>query len=126
MFKDSPAFSGFAVDDIQKAKKFYNEVLGLKTTEPMGQLELQIAGGHKIFVYAKPNYEPANYTVLNFKVDDVDAAVDELTKRGVKFEIYNEGPLKTDEKGISRNNGGPVIAWFKDPAGNFLSVLQPS
>ncbi len=124
MFKDTPAFSGFAVDDIEKAKKFYNEVLGLNIEQPMGQLQLNLAGGHHIFVYAKPNYEPANYTVLNFQVDDVDAAVDELTRRGVKFEIYNNGPLKTDEKGISRNNGGPTIAWFKDPAGNYLSVLE--
>ncbi|MEO8886539.1 MAG: VOC family protein [Mucilaginibacter sp.] len=125
MFKNTPAFSGFAVDDIEKATKFYSEVLELEVSKPMGQLQLHLAGGHKIFVYAKPNYEPANYTVLNFEVDDVDAAVDELTKRGVKFEIYNEGTLKTDEKGISRDSRGPVIAWFKDPAGNFLSVLQP-
>ena len=124
MFKDTPAFSGFAVDDIQEAKKFYTEILELDFTEPMGQLMLELAGGHKVFVYAKPNYEPANYTVLNFEVSNVDEAVDELTKRSVKFEIYNEGQLKTDAKGISRNNGGPVIAWFKDPAGNFLSVLQ--
>ena len=126
MFKNTHAFSGFAVDDIQKAKKFYTETLELNFSEPMEQLMLNLAGGHNVFIYAKPNYEPANYTVLNFEVSNVDEAVDELTKRGVKFEIYNEGELKTDAKGISRDNGGPVIAWFKDPAGNFLSVLQKS
>jgi catechol 2,3-dioxygenase-like lactoylglutathione lyase family enzyme len=123
MFKNTPAFSGFSVDDIEKARKFYSEVLGLETSTPMDQLQLHLAGGGKIFVYGKPNHVPATYTALNFMVADVEKAVDDLTAKGVKFEIYDHGQLKTDAKGIMRGNG-PTIAWFKDPAGNFLSVLQ--
>lgn len=117
------AFSGFAVDDTTKAKEFYGQTLGLEIEElpDMGLLQLTIADGGKVLIYPKPNHEPATFTVLNFPVDDVDKAVDELTTRGVQFEHY-EGDIKTDEKGIARD-AGPDIAWFKDPAGNILSVL---
>jgi catechol 2,3-dioxygenase-like lactoylglutathione lyase family enzyme len=125
MFKQTQTFSSFSVDDIEKARKFYGEVLGMELSTPMDQLQLNIAGGYKIFVYGKPNHVPATFTVLNFPVDDIDKAVDGLVKKGVKFEIYTEGQMKTDEKGIVRD-GGPKIAWFKDPAGNFLSVLEPT
>jgi catechol 2,3-dioxygenase-like lactoylglutathione lyase family enzyme len=125
MFKNTHVFSSFSVDDIQKARQFYGEVLGLETSTPMDQLELHPGGGGRIFVYGKPNHVPATFTVLNFLVDDIEKAVDELVKKGVHFEIYNEGQMKTDEKGIVRG-GGPKIAWFKDPAGNFLSVLEQS
>ena len=123
MFKHKKAFSGFSVDDIQKAKQFYREVLGLEVTEQEEGLVLQPDGDTKIFIYAKPDHQPATFTILNFAVDNVDTAVDELVKKGVQFLQY-EGELKTDEKGIHRGNEGPVIAWFKDPAGNFLSVLE--
>jgi catechol 2,3-dioxygenase-like lactoylglutathione lyase family enzyme len=121
MFRNTKAFSGFSVNDLEKARQFYSEILGLEVTENMG-LELHIAGGNRIFVYPKSNHIPATFTILNFPVDDVEQAVDELTARGVTFEKYEE-PIKTDEKGIFRE-GGPKIAWFKDPAGNILSVLQ--
>ena len=124
MFKKTPAFSSYSVNDLPKARKFYNEVLGFEVSEPMGQLSFRLSGGHEVFIYGKPNHEPATYTVLNFRVDDVEKAVDELSSRGVVFEIYNYPELKTDSKGISRDNGGPVIAWFKDPAGNILSVIE--
>ena len=123
MFKDTQAFSGFSVDDITKAKAFYSETLGLEITEAgQGLLHLHIAGGSRIVVYPKPNHSPATFTVLNFPVLNVDQAVDELVKRGVQFEHYT-GPITTDEKGIVRGHG-PTIAWFKDPAGNILSVLE--
>ncbi len=125
MFKNTHAFSSFSVDDIHKAREFYGNVLGLEISEPMNQLSLHIAGGIPVFVYVKPNHVAATFTILNFRVADVEKAVDELTAKGVKFESYTEGPMKTDEKGIVRG-GGPLIAWFKDPAGNFLSVLQDS
>jgi catechol 2,3-dioxygenase-like lactoylglutathione lyase family enzyme len=125
MLEKSKAFSGFAVPDIEKAKKFYGETLGLKVSEDHGLLTLHLAGGNNVLIYPKPNHVPATFTVLNFPVDDVDLAVDELKKRGVRFEIYNLPDLKTDEKGIMRGNG-PTIAWFKDPAGNILSVLEAS
>jgi catechol 2,3-dioxygenase-like lactoylglutathione lyase family enzyme len=121
MFKNTKAFSGFSVDDLQKAKQFYGETLGLEVSENMG-LELHIAGGNNIFVYPKPNHIPATFTILNFLVDNIEKAVEELTKKGVIFEKY-EGDIKTDEKGIHRGEG-PTIAWFKDPAGNILSVLE--
>ena len=124
MLANSKAFSGFAVDDLAKAKEFYGETLGLKTTvldEENGLLQLDLADDRATMVYLKPDFEPATYTILNFPVDDIDAAVDELTSRGVSFERY-EG-FDQDEKGISRGNG-PNIAWFKDPAGNILSVLE--
>lgn len=123
MFKDTHAFSGFSVDDVQKAKDFYSKTLGLDVTEENGALHLHIAGSNNIFVYPKPNHIPATYTILNFPVSNIDQAVDELTKRGVKFERYDG--LTADEKGITGGGGnGPRIAWFKDPAGNIMSVLQ--
>jgi predicted enzyme related to lactoylglutathione lyase len=123
MFAKSKAFSGFAVDDLQKAKDFYGETLGIETTvldEEFGLLTLHLAGDRDTLIYVKPNHIPATYTILNFSVDDVDQAVDDLTARGVQLERY-EG-MDQDEKGISRR--GPAIAWFKDPAGNILSVLE--
>ncbi len=123
MLKDSKAFSGFSVDDIQKAKEFYGQTLGLKVSESHGLLTLHFAGGNNVLIYPKPNHAPATFTILNFPVGNVDKAVDELAKRGVRFEIYNTPDIKTDEKGIMRGKG-PTIAWFKDPAGNILSVLD--
>ncbi|HEY2933163.1 MAG TPA: VOC family protein [Acidobacteriota bacterium] len=123
MFKNIHAFSGFSVNDLQKAKKFYGQTLGLEVAERKEGLELHIAGGSKVFVYPKPNHTPATFTILNFPVDNVEEAVDQLAKRGVRFEIYDETNLKTDKRGISRGEG-PKIAWFKDPAGNILSVLE--
>jgi predicted enzyme related to lactoylglutathione lyase len=125
MLKESKAFSGFSANDIAKAKDFYGQTLGLEVSEEHGLLTLHLAGGHKVLVYPKPNHVPATFTVLNFPVKNVDQAVDELKKRGVRFEIYNLPDLKTDEKGIMRGKG-PTIAWFKDPAGNILSVLEAS
>jgi catechol 2,3-dioxygenase-like lactoylglutathione lyase family enzyme len=125
MLKSDKAFSGFSVNDIAKAKEFYGKTLGLDVSDgPMGNLELKIANGAMVFIYPKPNHAPATYTVLNFPVDNIDEAVDELTKAGVKFEHYDMGDLKTDEKGIARGgpDRGPNIAWFTDPAGNILSV----
>lgn len=125
MFKHTRAFSGFSVNDLQKAKEFYGQTLGLEVSEnDMGILTLHIEGGSEIIIYPKPNHTPASFTILNFPVDDVEAAVDGLTAKGVVFEKY-EGQLQTDEKGIFRG-GGPVIAWFKDPADNILSVLEKS
>ena len=125
MFKNTKAFSSFSVNDLQKAKDFYNKTLGVEVIDnPMGLIELKIAGNNNIMVYPKPNHEPATFTVLNFTVDDIEKAVDELIVKGIVFEQY-EGEIKTDKKGISRDSGGPKIAWFKDPAGNILSVLQP-
>ena len=123
MFRENHAFSGFSVDDIQKAKAFYSKTLGLDVSEENGMLRLKIANGSQVLVYPKENHEPATFTVLNFPVDDVEAAVDELTRRGVRFEIYDYPGLKTDEKGVARDMG-PPIAWFKDPAGNIFSVLE--
>lgn len=123
MFKDTKAFSGFSVNDLQQAKEFYSQTLGLDVSEPNGLLEIHIAGGSKILVYPKDTHTPATFTILNFPVANIEQAVDELTRRGVRFESYNEGELVTDDKGISRG-GGPLIAWFKDPAGNILSVLE--
>jgi catechol 2,3-dioxygenase-like lactoylglutathione lyase family enzyme len=124
MLTDSRAYSGFAVDDLAKAREFYGETLGLKTEvldESNGLLSIHLAGGRDTLVYVKPDFEPATYTILNFPVDDVDEAVDALAARGVAFERY-EG-FEQDDKGIARGNG-PDIAWFKDPAGNILSVLK--
>jgi catechol 2,3-dioxygenase-like lactoylglutathione lyase family enzyme len=122
MFKDTHAFSGFSVDDIPRAKQFYGETLGLEVTEEHGMLMLHLAGGGIVLVYPKGNHEPATFTILNFPVPDVEEAVDRLTTAGVPFEHY-EGEFPTDEKGIMRGEG-PDIAWFKDPAGNILSVLD--
>ena len=124
MLKDSKAFSGFSVNDIAAAKTFYGQTLGLEVAEgDMGILLLHITGSSKIIIYPKDNHVPATFTILNFPVPRIEPAVDELKARGVKFEIYTEGPLQTDDKGIFRT-GGPLIAWFKDPAGNFLSVIE--
>jgi catechol 2,3-dioxygenase-like lactoylglutathione lyase family enzyme len=124
MFANTKAYSGFAVDDLKKARAFYGETLGLKTSfldEENGLMTLHIAGDRDTLVYLKPDHTPATYTILNFPVDDIDKAVDELAARGVTFERY-EG-FEQDEKGIARGMG-PPIAWFKDPAGNILSVLE--
>ena len=120
MFENTKAFSGFAVDDIEAAKRFYGETLGLRTSEQNGLLFLHLAGDRDTLVYAKPGHTPAEYTILNFPVDDIDAAVDELVGRGVAFERYDG--MNQDERGVSRD--GPDIAWFKDPAGNILSVFN--
>ncbi len=128
MFKDTKAFSSFSVNDLAKAKEFYSTTLGLEVTEePMGLLGLALATGGKVMIYPKPNHTPATFTVLNFPVDNIDTVVDELSKRGVLFESYDTEYIKTDKKGIARGKSsgqGPDIAWFKDPAGNILSVLQ--
>ena len=124
MFKNTKAFSSFSVDDLTKAKKFYGEVLGLEVSEQEEGLRLN-AGGSAVFAYPKSNHVPATFTILNFQVDNVEKAVDALSARGVRFEHYDDENLKTDSKGISRDPRGPKIAWFKDPAGNFLSVLEP-
>jgi catechol 2,3-dioxygenase-like lactoylglutathione lyase family enzyme len=121
MFTNTKAFSGFAVDDVEKAREFYEGTLGLKVTEENGLLTLHIAGDRPTLVYPRPDHTPAEYTILNFPVDDVEQAVDELGARGVQFERY-EG-FEQDDKGIFRG-GGPLIAWFTDPAGNVLSVIQ--
>ena len=122
VFAEARAFSGFAVPDLKEARAFYEGTLGLRVTEEHELLTLHLAGGRDTLVYPKPDHVPATYTILNFSVDDVEAAVDELQKRGVELERY-EG-LDQDGKGISRAADGPVIAWFTDPAGNILSVLE--
>ena len=122
MFGKTKAFSGFSVDDVQKAKQFYSETLDLEVTEANGLLRLHLAGGTEVIAYPKgAQHIPATFTILNFEVEDIDAAVDELTRRGVAFQHYPD--LPADEKGIFRG-GGPLIAWFTDPSGNILSVLQ--
>jgi catechol 2,3-dioxygenase-like lactoylglutathione lyase family enzyme len=118
---NTKAFSGFAVDDVEQARRFYGETLGLEVTEDHGILTLQLAGDRPTIIYPKPDFTPATYTILNFPVDDIDGAVDDLTARGVTFERYDG--FDQDDKGIFRG-GGPFIAWFTDPAGNVLSVLQ--
>jgi predicted enzyme related to lactoylglutathione lyase len=125
MFADTSAYSGFAVDDLERAREFYGETLGVRTSvvsEEGGLISLDLAGDRSTLVYEKPDFTPATYTILNFPVDDIDQAVDELTARGVSFERYDG--FEQDEKGIARGSGGPPIAWFKDPAGNVLAVLQ--
>lgn len=130
MLDDTKAFSSFSVDDLQKARTFYGDTLGLEITDVEMQdmpkeyrpLSLKAGGGTGVLIYPKPNHEPATFTVLNFPVSDIEAVVDALSERGVRFERY-EGDIETDEKGIHRN-GGPLIAWFKDPAGNVLSVIE--
>ncbi|HWW60386.1 MAG TPA: VOC family protein [Thermoanaerobaculia bacterium] len=124
MFKAKKAFSSFSVDDLAKARQFYGETLGLDLSSPEEMLGLRIPGGPDVLVYVKPNHTAASFTVLNFSVDDLEGAVKDLKSRGVQFEQYDD-PIKTDENGIHRSNGqGPDIAWFKDPAGNILSVLK--
>lgn len=129
MLQDSQAFSGYSVDDLAAAKAFYSDVLGLKVSEENGMgLDVQLGSGAHVFLYPKPDHKPAGFTVLNFPVKDIDAIVDELVKKGVEFEHYPESDyIKQDQKGIARSDDpkhGPSIAWFKDPAGNILSVLQ--
>ncbi|CAM5333211.1 VOC family protein [Leifsonia shinshuensis] len=120
-------FSGFSVNDIDAARDFYRDALGLDVTEgPMGNLDIALPGGGHVFVYPKPDHTPASFTILNLAVDDIDAAVDELNAKGVITKIYDDEDLHTDEKGIARGraaNRGPDIAWFRDPAGNVMSVL---
>jgi catechol 2,3-dioxygenase-like lactoylglutathione lyase family enzyme len=124
MLNVNKAFSSFSVNDIQKAKEFYGKTLGLELASgPEGTLVLPLSGGTKALMYPKPNHQAATFTVLNFPVDNVEKAGDVLSQRGVRFEVYDEPSLKTDARGISRGNG-PTIAWFKDPAGNILSVLE--
>jgi len=125
MFRNTPAFSGFSVNDVRKAKDFYGNTLEMDVSEVPEMrdlLELRVAGGARILIYPKADHQPASFTILNFPVPDIEKAVDELARRGVRFERYGE-PIKTDAKGIFRG-GGPLIAWFTDPAGNVLSVLQ--
>ncbi|TMF24889.1 MAG: VOC family protein [Chloroflexi bacterium] len=126
MFKPKSAFSGFSVSDLAAAKRFYSETLGLKVEDDGVGVRLHLPAGGTVFAYPKRDHQPATFTILNLVVDDIDASVDELTRRGVQFERYDNEP-KTDDKGILRGraqNRGPDIAWFKDPAGNFLSVID--
>jgi catechol 2,3-dioxygenase-like lactoylglutathione lyase family enzyme len=128
MLEIKGAFSSFAVPDIEEARKFYGQTLGLDLSGVPGMsglLQLALPGGAKVLLYEKPDHAPAAFTVLNFEVTSVERSVDALTRQGVRFEIYYDGPVKTDAKGISRASGGPTIAWFKDPAGNVLSILEP-
>jgi catechol 2,3-dioxygenase-like lactoylglutathione lyase family enzyme len=121
MFKNSHAFSGFSSNDLAKSKEFFGGTLGVEVTEENGMLTLHLAGGGNVLIYPKDNHEPATFTVLNFPVDDIDTAVDKLTEAGITFERYDG--MGQDQRGIMRDNG-PAIAWFKDPAGNILSVLE--
>ncbi|HUJ25823.1 MAG TPA: VOC family protein [Myxococcales bacterium] len=126
MLDKSQAFSSFAVKDLEAARRFYGQTLGVKTSEVPGMsglLQLNLAGNLNVMVYPRPDHAPAKYTVLNFIVDDVERAVAALVERGVKFEIYDSGQVKTDKRGISAGPG-PRIAWFRDPSGNILSVLE--
>src|SRR5258706_13490892 len=123
IFEDAKSFSSFSIKDMEKAREFYGQTLGLKVTEHEEGLELSLAGGTSIFLYPKPNHTPASFTVLNFPVKDIEETVEELTTLGVKLEKYNQPELKTDERGIMKGPG-MQIAWFKDPAGNILSVIE--
>jgi len=127
MFKDNAMFSSFAVDDTESARAFYGRTLGLDVhdADEAGLLQIDGAGGHRVIIYPSPNHKPAGYTVLNIVVDDIDAAVDALAAAGVTMEHYDTESIKTGAKGIARGDSGPAIAWFRDPAGNILSVLQP-
>jgi catechol 2,3-dioxygenase-like lactoylglutathione lyase family enzyme len=122
MFAKTKAFSSFSVNDLAAAQRFYAETLGLDVSDDNGMLWLHITGDRNILVYPKPDHTPASFTILNFPIDDIDHAVDELTRRGVRFERYDG--IESNEKGIVRSAGGPPIAWFTDPAGNVLSVMQ--
>ena len=125
MLKNAPFYAGFAVDDLDRAKEFYGQTLGVFDVAEVGTglLSLRAANGYAVLIYIKPGHQPAAHTILNFPVDDIEAAVDGLAARGVQFERYEGTEIETDEKGIFRG-GGPLIAWFKDPAGNVLSVIQ--
>jgi catechol 2,3-dioxygenase-like lactoylglutathione lyase family enzyme len=122
MFENTRAYSGFAVDDVQRARAFYEGTLGLRVSGDDGSLTLHLAGGRDTLVYPKPDFTPATYTILNFPVDDIESAVDELAARGVRFERYDG--FDQDERGVLRAEGSPLIAWFTDPAGNILSVIE--
>ena len=124
MFKHAKAFSSFSVNDLEKAKEFYSQTLGLTVSEnEMGLLNLEIDGG-EVLLYPKDNHEPASFTILNFLVTDIEKAVDELKNNGIVFEQYTNEEFRTDEKGISRRSGCPTAAWFKDPAENIISILE--
>ena len=123
MFKDSKSFSSFSVNDMKKASEFYGEILGIKVAETKEGVELHLAGGNTIFIYPKPNHTPASFTVLNFPVNNIEEAVDELVDAGCRLEHYELPELKTDKRGIAKGPG-MKIAWFKDPAGNILSVIE--
>ena len=123
MLSESKAFSGFSVPDTEAARAFYTDQLGLEVTEDHGILQIQLGGAHHAIAYPKPNHEPAGFTILNFPVPDIEATVDELTSRGVVFEKYEGTQMETDAKGIFRK-GGPLIAWFTDPAGNVMAVIE--
>ena len=125
MLSGSKAFSGYSTNDIPAARRFYGDTLGLAVDEDMGSLSLSFPGGQRVFIYPKDDHRPATFTVLNLEVDDIDSAVDRLTAAGVRFERYGE-EFGQDERGIARDENGPPIAWFKDPAGNIISVLEPS
>jgi catechol 2,3-dioxygenase-like lactoylglutathione lyase family enzyme len=127
MFKTTQGFASFSVNDIEQARKFYSQTLNLEVTDQMGGLELHVPGNIPIFIYPKPDHQPATFTVLNFIVDNIEEAVDALAGAGIKFEQYDSQYMKTDSKGISRgdgSNGPTAMAWLKDPAGNFLSLIQ--
>jgi len=125
MFKDTKAFSSFSVDDLQKARDFYGRTLGLDVVQVREGLELRIAGGSRVFIYLSKDYTAPEHTILNFPVDDIEAAIEALARKGVRMEQYDLPDMKTDEKGIFRGESGPkAIAWFKDPAEHILSVLQ--
>lgn len=124
MIKGREAFGSFSVNDLEQARQFYSDTLGLDVDKTEQGLSLKVGRDSKIFVYPKSDHTPASFTVLNIPVDNVEEAVNELSGRGVRFEVYNEGDLKTDAKGIHSGDEGPKIAWFKDPAGNYLSVLE--
>jgi catechol 2,3-dioxygenase-like lactoylglutathione lyase family enzyme len=129
MFRTAKAYSGFSVDDVARAKEFYGQTLGLEVSEANGILTLHLGGGGTVIAYPKSNHTPATFTILNFPVDDIERAVDELTGRGVRFDYLNDPDMNTDGKGIHwglRAGQGPNIAWFKDPAGNIISVIQES
>jgi len=123
IFKEATSFSSFSVNDLQKAKEFYGNTLGLDVSETKEGLEIH-TDDNAVFVYPKPNHTPASFTVLNFSVNDIETAVDELNALGIKLEHYNLSDIKTDQRGIARGPHGPTIAWFKDPAGNILSVVE--
>jgi catechol 2,3-dioxygenase-like lactoylglutathione lyase family enzyme len=124
IFREAKAFSSFSVKNLVKAKEFYGNTLGLVVTQQTEGLEMKLGDGQRVFLYPKPNHTPASFTVLNFPVDNIELAVDELKVRGIRLEHYDQPEIKTDKKGIMRGPG-PQIAWFKDPDGNILSVVQP-
>ena len=124
IFKEAKTFSSFSVTDLQQAKEFYGQKLGLRVSEQPEGLAINLPDGNSVFLYAKPNHTPASFTVLNFIIDDIEDAVDELGRLGVRMEKYNQPNLQTDERGIHRGGRGPTIAWFKDPAGNIISVME--